>query len=146
MEADKARDKSRDETLVICKDCGKDVPIDWRFCIKCGVQLAVENQLARNQQFKSEANTSQHVDEQSVEAKMDSTIEVVTSDLTIASDTVAVVTGDTTGVTLSGIEDSTEKITAERNKPLALPTTPGKAVDSSSAFIALLYACRKCTG
>ena len=132
-----------DKALVTCKDCGKDVPKDWRFCIMCGAQLAVENQLTRNQQFKSKPNTPQQVNEQSVEAEVESTIEVVTSGLT--SDTVTVVTGDTTEVTLSDIEDSVEEIAAEHNKPLASPTTPGQTGDSDSVkfTLASLYVCRK---
>ena len=112
-------DKRRDETLVICKDCGKDVPKDWRFCIMCGAQLVVENQ-----QHKSEANTPQNVEQFSVEVKVESTIEVA------ASDTVAVVTGDTAEVTPSDIEESIEEIASEPNKPLASPTTSGKPSSS----------------
>ena len=135
-------DKTRDDTLVVCKDCGKDVPEDWRFCIMCGAQLAVENQLTPNQQFKSEANTPQHVDEQSVETEVDSTIELVTSNLT--GDTEAVVAGYTTEVTPIDIKESAEGI-EEQSKPLASPTTPGQTGDSGSVKFTTvsLYVCRK---
>ena len=138
-----------DEALVVCKDCNEDVPKDWRFCINCGAPLTGENQLTSNQQFKNKKLSHNYIiisdsffaaDEQTVDTKADSAIDMVTSD------TVAVVTSNTVEVTTSDIEESIE--ITKSNKPLASsPPTPVHIGNSSSVKFttASLYVFRKCS-
>ena len=139
-----------DETLVICKECGENVPKDWRFCIKCGAHLTFENQPVPNQLFKGiKASTlqrsSQHISGLFLAADIKQTVGQK------VSSAIKVVTGNTAEVAAGDIEDSIEQVAVESTvKPRTSSCTAsghtGKAKEGSSDQFTIYgtTVCRKC--